>query len=111
MAEIKLAAHVGRPTGSQSSRRLRATGRVPATVYGLGGDSVSVSVDWRDLRLALTTDAGLNALVNLEVEGQSDLTIVKDLQRHPIRRDVLHVDFLRVSRDQAIEVEVPVVLV
>ncbi len=111
MAEITLAAEVGRATGTRSSRRLRGTGRVPGTVYGLGGDALSVSVDWRELRHALTTDAGLNALINLEVGGHSDLTIVKEMQRHPIRRDVLHVDFLRVSRDVAIEVEVPIVIV
>src|SRR5436190_1158072 len=61
MAEITLAAMVGRPTGSRPSRRLRGEGKVPGTVYGLGGDSVSVAVDWRQLRQALTTDAGLNA--------------------------------------------------
>ena len=55
--------------------------------------------------------SGLNALINLEIDGHaSELTIVKDLQRHPIRRSVLHVDFLRVSRDVAIEVDVPIVL-
>jgi large subunit ribosomal protein L25 len=90
---------------------LRAEGRVPATVYGLGSEAVSVSVDWRELRGALTTDAGVNALINLEIDGHaSELTIVKDLQRHAIRRSVLHVDFLRVSRDVAIEVDVPIVL-
>jgi large subunit ribosomal protein L25 len=83
---------------------------VPGTIYGLGGDALSVTVDWRELRVALTTEAGLNALINLETEGQSELTIVKEMQRHPIRRSVEHVDFLRISRDQAIEVEVPVVL-
>ena len=111
MAEITLPAATGRTTGTRPSKRLRADGRVPATVYGLGSEAVSVSVDWRSLRAALTTDAGLNALINLEVDGHaSELTIVKDLQRHPIRRSVLHVDFLRVSRDVAIEVDVPVVL-
>jgi large subunit ribosomal protein L25 len=111
MAEITLPAASGRITGTRPSKRLRAEGRVPATVYGLGSEAVSVSVDWRKLRGALTTDAGLNALINLEVDGHaSELTIVKDLQRHPIRRDVLHVDFLRVSRDVAIEVDVPIVL-
>ena len=110
MAEITLPAAVGRPTGTRPSRRLRAEGRVPATVYGLGRDPVSVTVDWRELRHALTTDAGLNALINLEVESETELTIVKELQRHPIKRNVLHVDFLRVSRDVAIEVEVPIVL-
>jgi large subunit ribosomal protein L25 len=111
MAEITLPAHTGRPTGSRPSNRLRAEGKVPATVYGLGGDAVTVSVEWRDLRHALTTEAGMNALINLEIDGHaSELTIVKEMQRHPIKRSVRHVDFLRVSRDVAIEVEVPIVL-
>ena len=111
MAEITLPAHSGRPTGSRPSNRLRAEGKVPATVYGLSGDAVTVSVEWRELRQALTTDAGMNALINLEIDGHaSELTIVKELQRHPIKRSVLHIDFLRVSRDVAIEVEVPIVL-
>src|SRR3954451_2979706 len=111
MAEIILAAETGRATGSRASGRLRAEGKVPATVYGLGREPTTVAVVWRELRAALTTDAGLNALINLAVDGhQTELTIMKDMQRHPIRRDVLHVDFLRVSRDVAIEVDVPIVL-
>src|SRR5437773_2579222 len=112
MAEITLAASTGRPTGSRASGRLRAQGKVPGTVYGLGGDTVSVSVDWRDLRHVLTTEAGLNAVIDLSVDGRdTELAIVKELQRHPIRRNVLHVDLLRVSRDIAIEVDVPINLV
>src|SRR4051812_1256114 len=112
MAEITLPARSGRVTGSRPSGRLRAEGKVPGTVYGVGSDAISVSVDWRELRHALTTEAGLNALINLEIDGHaSELTIVKELQRHAIKRSVLHVDFLRVSRDVAIEVEVPIVLV
>ena len=111
MAEITLQASTGRTTSSRPSGRLRAEGKVPGVVYGLGQDPQSVSVVWRDLRGALTGEAGLNALIDLEIDGASgDLVIVKALQRHPVRRDVLHVDFLRVSRDQAISVEVPVVL-
>src|SRR3954467_8283997 len=111
MAEITLAAETGRTTGSRASGRLRGAGKVPATVYGLGNDPVAVAVEWRDLRQALTTEAGMNALINLEVDGHaSELTIVKELQRHPIKRSVLHIDFLRVSRDVAIEVDVPIVL-
>ena len=111
MAEITLAASTGRATGSRASGRLRGQGKVPGTVYGLGKDSVSVAVEWRELRHALTTDAGLNAVIDLSIDGgATELTIVKELQRHPIRRDVLHVDFLRVSRDVAIEVDVPITL-
>lgn len=110
MAEITLQADTGRPTGSRASGRLRAQGKVPGVVYGLGRDPQPVAVVWRDLRHALVGDAGMNALIDLQVDGTSELVIVKELQRHPVRRDVLHVDFLRVSRDQAITVEVPVVL-
>jgi large subunit ribosomal protein L25 len=111
MAEITLQAETGRTTGSRPSGRLRGEGKVPGVVYGLGKDPQSVAVVWRDLRHALTGEAGLNALIDLHVDGASgDLVIVKEMQRHPVRRDVLHVDFLRVSRDQAITVEVPVVL-
>jgi large subunit ribosomal protein L25 len=111
MAEITLQADTGRTTGSRPSGRLRAEGKVPGVVYGLGQDPQSVSVPWRELRVVLTGEAGLNALIDLHVDGAAgDLVMVKDLQRHPVRRDVLHVDFLRVSRDHVISVEVPIVL-
>jgi large subunit ribosomal protein L25 len=108
MAEITVTADTGRPTGSRASGRLRAEGKVPGVVYGLGKDPVSVAVVWRDLRHALVGDAGLNALIDLHVGDGSELVMVKELQRHPVRRDVLHVDFLRVSRDQVLTVDVPV---
>lgn len=108
--DVTLTAETGRALGSRSSRRLRREGKVPGVVYGLDQDTVSVAVDWPELRAALTTEAGLNALITLDVDGAEDLTIVKDLQRDPVRRDVVHVDFLRISRDTEIEVEVPIVL-
>jgi large subunit ribosomal protein L25 len=110
MAEITLVAESGRGTGTGPAKRMRAEGRIPAVVYGLGRDPKSISVEWRALRAVLTTDAGLNALISLEVDGERSLTIVKDMQRHPVRRNVLHVDFLRIDADQPIEVEVPLVL-
>lgn len=110
MAEISLKAETGRPTGSGPARRLRVAGKVPGVVYGLGNAPTSVSVDWRDLRQALTTEAGLNALIDLEVGGETKLSIVKELQRDPIHHTVEHVDFLLIRRDQAIVVDVPIVL-
>lgn len=96
--------------GSRGSRRLRAEGKVPAVVYGHGIDPMSVAVERRELRVALTTDAGMNALIDLEVDGQQHLTIVRDLQRDPIRNRVTHVDFILVNRDEVMTVEVPVVV-
>jgi large subunit ribosomal protein L25 len=110
MAEITLKADTGRTLGTRPSKRLRAEGKVPAVVYGRGNDPVSVSVDWKPLREVLTTDAGLNALIDLEVDGDTQLCIVKELQRHPIRQTVLHIDFLAISRDEEITVDVPIIL-
>lgn len=110
MAEITLKASTGRELGSGPSKRLRADGKVPGVVYGLDADPVPVTVEWRPFRETLITDAGLNVLIDLDIDGDVALCMVKELQRHPIRGNVLHVDFLRVSRDAAITVEVPIVL-
>ena len=110
MAEITLKATTGRELGSGPSKRIRVEGKVPGVVYGLDADPIPVTVEWKPLREALTTEAGLNALIDLEVDGEVALTVVKELQRHPIRGNVLHIDFLRVSADAEITVEVPIVL-
>ena len=110
MATNSLKVTTGRTRGTRPSRRLRREGRIPAVVYGMGDEPVAVSVDPTDLRAALSTDAGLNALINLDIDGDERLSIVKDLQRHPVRRDVLHLDFLRIDPDNDVEVEVPLIL-
>jgi len=111
MAEITLVAETGRPTGTRESRRLRAAGRIPAVIYGHGTDPMAVSVDGRKLRAALTTDAGFNALLALNVDGQSLLTLAREVQRHPVRNTVTHVDFQIVRRDEVVSAEVPITLV
>ena len=108
--QITLTAETGRPIGSRSSRRLRAEGKVPAVVYGADTDPTAIAVTWSDLRAALVTEAGMNALITLDVDGDERLTIVKDMQRHPVRRDVTHVDFIVIDRNKPIDVDVPVVL-
>ena len=110
MAEITLKATTGRALGTGPAKRLRVEGKIPGVVYGLDADPIPVTVEWKPLREALTTEAGLNALIDLDIEGDVALTVVKELQRHPIRGDVLHIDFLRVSADAEITVEVPIVL-
>jgi large subunit ribosomal protein L25 len=72
---------------------------------------LKVSVDGRDLRAALTTQAGLNALLSLRVDGTTHLTLAREIQRHPVRHTVLHVDFQIVRRDEIVSAEVPVLLV
>ncbi|NNC81731.1 MAG: 50S ribosomal protein L25 [Acidimicrobiales bacterium] len=111
MSELLLTATTGREAGTRSSRRLRAEGLVPAVVYGLGSDPLAVSVEWPELRRVLTTDAGVNALIRLDIDGDKQLSIVKDIQRHPVRRDVIHVDFIRIDANATITVDVPLTLI
>lgn len=111
MAELTLAAETGRPTGSRPANRLRGEGRIPGVVYGQGGDSVIVSIDRRDLRLILASETGANSLISLNVNGKKESAVIKELQRHPVKRNVTHVDFLRVNLNEAIEVEVSLHLV
>ena len=111
MEEVALAAETGRPTGSAAARRLRAAGKIPAVLYGHGIDPQPVAVDGRQLRFALNQEAGLNALLTLDVAGQSHLAMARQLQRDPVRGTVDHVDFVIVRRDEIVSAEVPVHLV
>jgi large subunit ribosomal protein L25 len=110
MAEITLKATTGRKLGTGPSKQLRVAGQVPGVVYGLDADPLPVAVEWRPLREALTTDAGLNVLLDLDIDGDHALCIVKELQRHAIRGDVVHLDFLRVSADVEVSVDIPIIL-
>ena len=108
MAEITLTATPRPPQGTSTARRLRNEGKVPGVVYGLGGDPVTLTVEWRELRAALVTEQGLNAVIHLEVDGERTPTLVKEIQRHPVRRNVLHVDFIRVDLNKPVDVDVPI---
>lgn len=109
--DITLRAQQGRPTGSRSSRRMRREGQVPAVAYGRDLEPVTIAVDGRELHAALHTEAGLNALINLEIDGGgTQLTMAKQLQRHPVRGDIIHVDFVTISLTEAVRADVPIVL-
>lgn len=108
--QIRLQADRRERSNKGAVKQLRRDGRVPGIMYGYKVDPTPVSVDALDLYHALHTEAGLNALLLLDIEGDSEqhLTVARDLQRHPVRRDTLHVDFLAVDKDSQISVEVPV---
>lgn len=112
MSEVTLTAATGRLTGTPASRRARLENSIPGVVYGAGKPSVSISVQRSDLRRAMTTDAGSNALVFLAVDGEAaDQVLVREIQRHPVRRDVTHIDFMRIDPTKPVELEVPIILV
>ena len=87
---------------------MRREDHIPAIVYGPGMDPIAVSVVRRDLRLALSGPAGVNTVLDLTVDGTVYPAIVKELQRHPVRRTVSHVDFLQVNLNEEIVISVPV---
>lgn len=108
MSSTVLNAATGRITGSPASRRLRREEQIPAVVYGLGMEPLSISVDRRELRRALSGPSGVNTILDLTVDGQVYPAIVKEMQRHPVRREVAHVDFLQVDLNVEIVVNIPV---
>lgn len=103
-----LSAKSGRATGSAAARRLRAEDQIPAVLYGQGMQPVSISVARRDLRVALSGPAGQNTILKLDVDGTAYNAIVKEMQRHPVRRTVSHVDFVQIDLSEEIVMAVPV---
>ena len=97
MSEVILRAETGRATGTRPSRRLRRQGMVPATLYGHGVEVVSIAVDARELRNVLATDAGINAVIRLGLGEEVHTSLARQLQRHPTRGDIIHLDFVRIA--------------
>jgi large subunit ribosomal protein L25 len=108
MPDITLATEPRTQFGSRPSGRLRREGKVPAVVYGLGTDTVSVTVPARELQHILAGEAGANSLINLDVDGENVLTLARQIHRHPTRGELVHVDFVRISRDVAVSAEIPI---
>jgi large subunit ribosomal protein L25 len=111
MAEVKLKAESRDVVGKGAARKIRAAGKVPAVLYGPALQPLRLAVDARELWHALHTDAGTNVLINLAVDGETYLTMPREVQRDIVRGTLLHVDFLRIRRDVAIHVDVPIHLI
>jgi large subunit ribosomal protein L25 len=94
-------------SGSRPARRMRRDGQIPAVVYGAGINTQEIAIERRSLIGVLNTEAGLNALINVHVEGGAEvLTVAREVQRDPVRGDITHLDFIKVSLDVAIDAEV-----
>lgn len=107
--DVVLTAEPRSDRGSGAAGRLRREGRLPAVVYGLGGESTAVTVASHDLDLILAH--GVNTLITLRLGSDDQLTLARQVQRHPVRGDLVHVDFIRVRTDVAISAEVALHLV
>ncbi|USR79208.1 50S ribosomal protein L25/general stress protein Ctc [Arcanobacterium pinnipediorum] len=107
MADL-LAAEIRKEFGKGASRRLRRDDKLPGVLYGHGEDPLHLELDYHATYLAVRGNA--NALLSIDVAGEKHLAIVKDVQRNPLSRLIEHVDFLRVSKGEKVDVEVPIVL-
>ena len=105
---FEVAAQPRTDTGKGASRRLRRTGLVPGIVYGGNAEPVMISMRHNELERQLDYEAFYSSLLDLQLEGESTKVVLKDLQRHPAKPFLLHVDFLRVSRDEKLRLTIPI---
>lgn len=112
MERVKLEVRPRPETGTRPTKRLRREGLIPGVLYGFGKDATSVAVDEHKLRAALTTDAGLHAILDVTVEGKkrSHIAIVKDYQLDVVRSTVTHVDLQEIRLDEPIDSTVSIVV-
>lgn len=109
MGEIAvLSAAVRSDRGSRAARRLRATGKLPAVLYGHKQENIALTVD--NEQVAGLLRHGAHGLLEIDVNGVKESAVIKELQWDPFGKELLHIDFSRVSRDETVTIEVPVVL-
>ena len=110
MAAEKIKAELRTEFGKGAARRIRRADKVPAVVYGHGNDPLHLTLPGHDTMMALK-HGGANALLELEIDGEEQLALTKQVQVDPIRRVLEHIDFVSVRRGEKVTVDVPVHLV
>jgi len=113
MTDTTLKATLREGTGKGVARKMRQAGQTPAVLYGGDGEPVHLSLDTHDADYLFRNISVENTIVDLEIEGEKEAvrTLVRELQTHPWKATLLHVDFLRIQKGVAVDVEVPVNLV
>lgn len=110
MPEVKLTAELRTEFGKGAARRIRREDKVPAVVYGHGNDPIHITLPGHDTMMALK-HGGANALLELDIDGKTQLALTKQVQIDPIKRHLEHIDFVAVKRGEKVTVDVPVHLV
>src|SRR5438270_926285 len=112
MAQIvSLAASPRTTTGKGAARQTRFRGKVPAVIYGHGRETQSLEVEAKALEKALTGVEPASTIIELAVDGMKTRTLIREIQRHPIRPDIIHVDFYEIHAEEKVTLKVPVHLV
>ena len=105
---LKLDAEVRTDLGKGASRRLRHANKVPAILYGEGKDPISLTLEHKNVFRAQQEEAFYSQVLTLNIEGKPVECLIKDMQRHPFKQVVMHLDFLRIDATHAVHVNVPV---
>ena len=111
MATAELKAKIREETGKGVARRIRNGGNVPGVLYGEGHEPVVLEISFKDFYHVTHTRAGSNVILDLKIDGakrDACKAIIREIQYHPVRRDVLHVDFQEISMSKKVHVSVPV---
>ena len=109
MAEnIDLIAELRDDSGTSTSRRSRRSGMVPAIIYGAGKESIKLNIGHNQLLNKLSTPSFLTSILNIKVQDKEEPVFIKDIQIHPSKKQIIHLDFQRVIADQAIRMTVPI---
>ena len=95
--------------GTSSSRRLRRSGFVPGIIYGAGKETISLTIDHNQLLRKLNVDNFLSSIISIQINDKKEDVLIKDIQVHPSKQQVMHLDFLRIKSDEVIRVKVPVI--
>src|SRR6266545_3183631 len=112
MAQIvSLAAKPRTSTGKGGARQARFQGKVPAVIYGHGRDTQPLELEAKALEKALQGAEPASTIIELAVDGKTVKTLIREIQRHPIRRDIIHVDFYESPATEKVKLKVPVHLV
>jgi large subunit ribosomal protein L25 len=104
---IEIIANKRDTKGTGASRRLRHAGKLPGIVYGGGKDAVSIELDHKALFLQFRHEAFHASILNLNLDGKTEQVLLRDYQMHPVRTEIAHIDFQRVSTTEKIHVKVP----
>ena len=105
--EHKITAFGREDAGKGASRRLRRAGRIPAIVYGGHAEPASIELDHEKTWLASQNEWFYSSILTMDVDGKSEQVLLRDMQRHPYRQQIMHLDFQRVSANEAIRTAVP----
>jgi large subunit ribosomal protein L25 len=111
MASANLSVTARELSGKGAARSLRRDGRVPAVIYGHGREPQTLSINTRDLEKLLEHISAENTVIDLDVDGTASRTLIREIQRHPFKRQILHVDFQELVAGEKVIVRVPVILI